>query len=728
MSPRDVHVEKDSGPCRGGSSAAGPLLRPEGRRRAPGHSDRRGLRPGRHSHPPPETPDGDRASASAFGSHASPYADGPPVPGSAPDPYCNGNGHGDTTRTLTLTHGSGCGDRHHAPQSARALIDLDCHRAPYAALAITHRDTLACARYLGAASLAVAGGTGVSRQTGGILRDGAHHARRLADRRMGLPRRDRQRCHRRDAALPSGTGRPCGRVHRPARERDRALEPVRSRGPDLVRPGFADRGLASGRRGVWRLDRGDLPDRRAHGPLDRVAETALRARPFGDAKAVAMTLSSEALALVRRLEAFQLRQLRLLARLESEAEEAAALTAGREMVNEILAHAWGDQPLRNRDLRDLQKLADDIDREFLPILEDLESRLPGKPARRAKRRKPVFEGFAGSASFHRQFEGPEGAFGKRGRRSAIEQQRETMAWDALELAEASEILEALDLADRVLQSQNLVALQALATVCAVEALLLNAEETARRGIEEAARQLGGDSPDSREWYGELETRNYMRLKHQLAMILDAQGRLDEAVEILRDLLARNPNDNQAIRFVYPSLLLREGRNEQALSAFEEIGQQYPDDIPEPAFLLNWSLALLCAGRLPEAVVQARRAALSNLYLIPILLDRPAAAHPIWHGIDTSEPPWAKDYAGSFGNLWMSDKRARSFLRRFWDDEETQQDVTRLVSLGKLLLQLQGHTGRKSEKQWAGLIADRRAIEENPPSPETVRRVIRALGV
>ncbi len=111
-----------------------------------------------------------------------------------------------------------------------------------------------------------------------------------------------------------------------------------------------------------------------------------------------------------------------------------------------------------------------------------------------------------------------------------------------------------------------------------------------------------------------------------------------------------------------------------------------------------------------------------------MLDRPAAAHPIWHGIDTSEPPWAKDYAGSFGNLWMSDKRARSFLRRFWDDEETQQDVTRLVSLGKLLLQLQGHTGRKSEKQWAGLIADRRAIEENPPSPETVRRVIRALGV
>jgi tetratricopeptide (TPR) repeat protein len=443
-----------------------------------------------------------------------------------------------------------------------------------------------------------------------------------------------------------------------------------------------------------------------------------------------VTLSSEALAVVRRLEAFQLRQLRLLARLESGAEEAAALTAGREMVNEILVHAWGDQPLRNRDLRDLQKLADDIDREFQPILEDVESRLPGKPERRAKRRKPVFEGLASSASFHRQFEGPEGAFGKRGRRSAIEQQRETMAWDALELAEASEILEALHLADRVLQSQpeNLVALQALATVCAVEALLLTAEETARRGIEEAARQLGGDSPDSREWYGELETRDYMRLKHQLAMILDAQGRLDEAVEILRDLLARNPNDNQGIRHVYPSLLLREGRTEQALSAFEEIGRQYPDDIPEPAFLLNWSLALLRAGRLPEAVVQARRAALSNLYLIPILLDRPAAAHPIWHGIDTSEPPWAKDYSESFGNLWMSDKRARTFLRRFWDDEETRQDVTRLISLGKLLLQLRNLTGRKSEKQWAGLIADRRAIEESPPSPETFRRVIRALGV
>ncbi len=448
-----------------------------------------------------------------------------------------------------------------------------------------------------------------------------------------------------------------------------------------------------------------------------------------------MPLSEETLELVIRLEAFQLRQLRLLARLERQpgnetgafSREETALTAGLELVREILPQLW-DTRLRARDLRELRKATDEIDRQFVPILDDLEARLPDRPERRKKREKPSFKGLGRSASFHRAFEGPGGVFAKKGR-SAIDGRREEMAWDALELAEDGEITEALDAAERVLRSQpgNLTALQALVTVLTNEGLLLNAEETARRGVEEAAHQLGGDAPDSRDWYGDLETRDYMRLKHELAMILHSQGRLDDAIAILRDLLARNPDDNQAIRYLYPSLLVLNGRTDQALSAFEEIGRQYPDDIPEPSFLLNWSLALLRAGRVEEAVDQARKAALSNLYLIPKVLGRQVVEHPIWHGINTAQPPWAEDYVEGFGDLWTSDKNARTFLRRFCDDEETQKDVARLVSLGKMLQQLEGQKGSKAERQWKGLLDDRRALEESPPSPDTIRRVLRALG-
>lgn len=448
-----------------------------------------------------------------------------------------------------------------------------------------------------------------------------------------------------------------------------------------------------------------------------------------------MPRSEEAIELAKRLETFQLRQLRLLSRLERESggstgsfsEEKTALLAGTELVREVLPLLWNSS-LRSRDLRELQRVADEIDRQFAPILDDLEASLPEIPERRKKRKKPTFEGLGRSASFHRAFEGPGGAFGKR-MRSAIDRQREEMAWDALELAEGGEIPEALNAAERVLQSQpgNLTAQQALVTVLTNEGLLLSAEETARRGVEEAARQLGGDAPDSRVWYGELETRAYMRLKHDLAMILHNQGRIDEAIAILRDLLARNPNDNQAIRYLYPSLLLLDGRTDQALSAFEEIGRQYPDDIPEPGFLLNWSLALLRAGHTEEAVIKARKAALSNLYLIPKVLGRQVVEHPIWHGTNTAQPPWAEDYAESFGDLWTSDKSARTFLRRFWDDEDTQRDVTRVVALGKILLQLQGQKRRKPDRQWEGAIQDLGVIEDAPPSADTVRRVTRSLG-
>ncbi len=44
----------------------------------------------------------------------------------------------------------------------------------------------------------------------------------------------------------------------------------------------------------------------------------------------------------------------------------------------------------------------------------------------------------------------------------------------------------------------------------------------------------------------------------------------------------------------------------------------------------------------------------------------------------------------------------------------------------ILLQLRDQKGPKAERQWKGLLDDIHVIEESPPSPDTVRRVARAL--
>ena len=97
-----------------------------------------------------------------------------------------------------------------------------------------------------------------------------------------------------------------------------------------------------------------------------------------------------------------------------------------------------------------------------------------------------------------------------------------------------------------------------------------------KGVEAGGRAIakladGGD-PAGIPYWGDLQTRPYMRAKFGLADSLDELGDKEGAVEQFNDLLRLNPNDNQGVRYEVLPLLIGLGRDEAArvlLDAYED---------------------------------------------------------------------------------------------------------------------------------------------------------------
>ncbi len=76
-----------------------------------------------------------------------------------------------------------------------------------------------------------------------------------------------------------------------------------------------------------------------------------------------------------------------------------------------------------------------------------------------------------------------------------------------------------------------------------------------------------------QFWGLLETRPYMRALKGLAIGLWSEGRHDEAVAHLQDMLRLNPNDNQGVRDILATWLLISDRNQE----LAELLERYPEE-------------------------------------------------------------------------------------------------------------------------------------------------------
>lgn len=170
--------------------------------------------------------------------------------------------------------------------------------------------------------------------------------------------------------------------------------------------------------------------------------------------------------------------------------------------------------------------------------------------------------------------------------------------EALDLAQekAFEAMDAPRAADRIALAREALALSPLCS----DAYLVLARETAdaddalelyRRAVAVGAEALGETAfqDDAGSFWGLLQTRPYMRARHELALALWRRGHRDEAVAHYHEMLRLNPDDNQGIRYLLIDALLELGREADA----DALLKRYKDD---GSTHWTWSAALLAFRR------------------------------------------------------------------------------------------------------------------------------------
>jgi len=207
-----------------------------------------------------------------------------------------------------------------------------------------------------------------------------------------------------------------------------------------------------------------------------------------------------------------------------------------------------------------------------------------------------------------------------------------------------------------------------------------AEDDYRKAYEKAKARLGTEDKKSFAWWGELETRPYMRARHGLGLLYLEAGRFDEAIGEFKDLLWRNPNDNQGVRYLVAPTHLLKNDLQGALGAFDWYKSHYSRDIPDPHFLLSWALAIFMAARYEISAAKFRSTIFENPYLIPLILGEEPEVLPIWHSNNLMQLDYAYEYFKWYGNLWIGKGEAVRFLQFIWEDQEIQGDYKQWVEL------------------------------------------------
>lgn len=159
-----------------------------------------------------------------------------------------------------------------------------------------------------------------------------------------------------------------------------------------------------------------------------------------------------------------------------------------------------------------------------------------------------------------------------------------------------------------------------------------------------------------EW-GHIENRPYLRAMH-IALLSHARlRRHKDAVILVYMMLARNPNDNQGVRYLLGSEAMRAGDHDRARKVFEEEANSYPP------YFYELALSHIIKGEWVAAATALRRGFVANTYIAEILggnySPEPLA---IWHGTSFAEPQAAGDYIQMYGMLWHQHPESKEFAR------------------------------------------------------------------
>jgi hypothetical protein len=138
------------------------------------------------------------------------------------------------------------------------------------------------------------------------------------------------------------------------------------------------------------------------------------------------------------------------------------------------------------------------------------------------------------------------------------------------------------------------------------------------------------------------------------------------------------SDGYGKRYLLGPLYLLLGDLPGALRSFEWFEQTFPDDIGEPFHYLCWTLALFKAGDLTAATFKLRQTMLSNLYLIPHLLNDDQDELNVRSGTNWGEKDYLQYAPPELWALW--DQSALHWAKETYHSPEFRRIRTRYIEI------------------------------------------------
>ena len=209
-----------------------------------------------------------------------------------------------------------------------------------------------------------------------------------------------------------------------------------------------------------------------------------------------------------------------------------------------------------------------------------------------------------------------------------------------------------------------------ASLDCADAYVLLAEEEAptvekaleyyRQGVAAGERALGGDyfAENAGSFWGLIETRPYMRARLGLADALWRLLRTDEAIAHYREMLRLNPGDNQGVRYLLLTLLMRLERDADVGALLA----QYEDD-GMAAWLYSRALFEFRTAGASERATRALREALAeNRHVPAYLLAEKRIPHALPQLVGFGDENEAVAYAHEHINNWRRTAGALDWLK------------------------------------------------------------------
>ncbi|HEX8602929.1 MAG TPA: hypothetical protein VF774_09825 [Pseudoduganella sp.] len=210
-------------------------------------------------------------------------------------------------------------------------------------------------------------------------------------------------------------------------------------------------------------------------------------------------------------------------------------------------------------------------------------------------------------------------------------------------------------------------------------------DAALAGLAVANRLIPDSFTGRIEWFN-IDNRAYLRLMHVTVLAYVRLRRHQDAAALMEQMLLRNPNDNQGVRYLLGSAALRaslSGNNEQferAIAVLTGHADTYPP------YWYELALANICKSQWVEAATALRRGFVTNPYIAEILGGNPSPAPLVmWHPDDTTLPEAAAEYMQNHGALWNEHDDTMPFVRWLFNHPEVMMERAPVMACWETLL-------------------------------------------